>query len=241
MGHLRVDEDGAVVTVTIDRPEQHNAIDFATWRELGSILDDLALEARHYDGLRVVILRGEGGRAFSAGSDLKEFATMTIDEVRRCFLTMEQTISKVEHLPYPVIAAIGGYALGSAFELACACDLQVASERARLESVEAQIASTERDIRVLETEIGTRGRLAQLERWNANFIRLSAPSADQILEGGFQLAGMVRPPAKPARNLLSKRRTQAWPFPVTSEPWPPGPGTTFSSLVTSTMPRPGMR
>lgn len=132
MGHLRVDEDGAVVTVTIDRPEQHNAIDFATWRELGSILDDLAHEARHDDGLRVVILRGEGGRAFSAGSDLKEFATMTIDEVRRCFLTMEQTISKVEHLPYPVIAAIGGYALGSAFELACACDLQVASERARL-------------------------------------------------------------------------------------------------------------
>jgi hypothetical protein len=76
--------------------------------------------------------------------------------------------------------------------------LKVASERARLESVEAQIASTERDIRVLETEIGTRGRLAQLERWNANFIRLSAPSADQILECGFQLAGMVRPQAKPA-------------------------------------------
>ena len=64
MGHLRVDEDGAVVTVTIDRPEQHNAITFAMWRELGSILEDLAREARRYDGLRVVILRGEGGRAF---------------------------------------------------------------------------------------------------------------------------------------------------------------------------------
>ena len=56
----------------------------------------------------------------------------------------------------------------------------------------------QREIRVLQTEIGTRGRLAQLERWNANFIRLSAPSADQILEGSFQLASMVRPPAKPA-------------------------------------------
>jgi hypothetical protein len=76
--------------------------------------------------------------------------------------------------------------------------LKVASERAKLERVEAQIVMAERDIRVLETEIGTRGRLAQLERWNANFIRLSAPSADQILEGGFQLATMIRPPERHA-------------------------------------------
>ena len=74
--------------------------------------------------------------------------------------------------------------------------LNVASERAQLEAVEAKIVTTQRQIRTLQTEIGTRGRLAQLERWNANFIRLSAPSADQILEGSFQLATMVRPPAK---------------------------------------------
>jgi len=76
--------------------------------------------------------------------------------------------------------------------------LNVASERAKLESVEARIVTTQRQIRTLQTEIGTRGRLAQLERWNANFIRLSAPSADQILEGSFQLATMVRPPARHA-------------------------------------------
>lgn len=76
--------------------------------------------------------------------------------------------------------------------------LKVASERAKLERVETQIVMAERDIRVLETEIGTRGRLAQLERWNVNFIRLSAPSADQILEGGFQLATMIRPPERHA-------------------------------------------
>lgn len=76
--------------------------------------------------------------------------------------------------------------------------LEVASERAELERVEAEIAQTQRAIRVLETEIGTRGRLAQLEKWNANFMRLSAPSADQILEGSFQLATMIAPPATPA-------------------------------------------
>lgn len=76
--------------------------------------------------------------------------------------------------------------------------LNVASERAKLEDVEEKIVLAQRDIRVLQTEIGTRGRLAQLERWNARFIRLSAPSADQFVEGGFQLAALVRPETKPA-------------------------------------------
>jgi hypothetical protein len=75
--------------------------------------------------------------------------------------------------------------------------LNVASERAELEQVETRIALAQRDIRLLQTEIGTRGRLAQLERWNVKFIRLAAPSADQFVEGGFQLATMVAPHKKP--------------------------------------------
>ena len=76
--------------------------------------------------------------------------------------------------------------------------LRVASERAALEEVETEIALAQRDIRLLQTEIGTRGRLAQLERWNVKFIRLSAPTADQFVEGGFQLASLVAPPKRPA-------------------------------------------
>ena len=67
-------------------------------------------------------------------------------------------------------ASVAGAALGCYL-----VSLTVASERAELESVEARIVNTQREIRVLQTEIGTRGRLAQLERWNVNFIRLSAP------------------------------------------------------------------
>ena len=85
-------------------------------------------------------------------------------------------------------ASVVGAALGCYL-----VSLNVASERAKLEDVEEKIVLAQRDIRVLQTEIGTRGRLAQLERWNARFIRLSAPSADQFVEGGFQLAAMVRP------------------------------------------------
>lgn len=89
--------------------------------------------------------------------------------------------------------AVVGAALG--FYLV---SLRVASERAALEEVETRIALTQRDIRLLQTEIGTRGRLAQLERWNVRFIRLSAPSADQFVDGGFQLASLVAPHKTPA-------------------------------------------
>jgi hypothetical protein len=88
--------------------------------------------------------------------------------------------------------AVAGAALG--FYLV---SLRVASERAALEDVESNIAMTQRDIRTLRTEIGTRGRLAQLERWNVKFIRLAAPSADQFVDGGFQLATLVTPQRKP--------------------------------------------
>ena len=89
--------------------------------------------------------------------------------------------------------AVAGAALG--FYLV---SLRVASERAALEDVETEIAMAQRDIRLLQTEIGTRGRLAQLERWNVRFIRLSAPNADQFVDGGFQLATLVKPVPKPA-------------------------------------------
>ena len=88
--------------------------------------------------------------------------------------------------------AVAGAALG--FYLV---SLNVDSERAELEQVETRIELAQRDIRLLQTEIGTRGRLAQLERWNTKFIRLSAPNADQFVEGGFQLATMVAPQKKP--------------------------------------------
>lgn len=71
--------------------------------------------------------------------------------------------------------------------------LQVASERAELERIERDIALVTRDIRELETEIGTRGRLSQLEKWNAGFLQLDAPEAGQFLEGSFQLATLMKP------------------------------------------------
>jgi hypothetical protein len=90
-----------------------------------------------------------------------------------------------------MVASCAGAALGCYL-----VSLRVASERAALESVETEIVLAQRDIRLLQTEIGTRGRLAQLERWNVKVLALSAPSADQFLDGGFALAKMVSPREK---------------------------------------------
>ena len=90
-----------------------------------------------------------------------------------------------------MVASCAGAALGCYL-----VSLRVASERAALENVETRIVLAQRDIRLLQTEIGTRGRLAQLERWNVKVLALSAPSADQFLDGGFALAKMVAPQPK---------------------------------------------
>ena len=87
-----------------------------------------------------------------------------------------------------MVASCAGAALGCYL-----VSLRVASERASLEDVETKIVLAQRDLRVLQTEIGTRGRLAQLERWNVKVLALSAPSADQILGGSFELARLTRP------------------------------------------------
>ena len=93
------------------------------------------------------------------------------------------------------------FMVGAVASAALGCylvSLRVASERASLEGVETKIVLAQRDIRLLETEIGTRGRLAQLERWNVRAVQLSAPTADQFVETGFQLATLTKPDIKPA-------------------------------------------
>ena len=114
-----------------------------------------------------------------------------------------------------MVGAIAGTALSCYL-----VSLRVASERAALETVENRIALAQRDIRLLETEIGTRGRLAQLERWNVKVIRLSAPSADQFVEGAFQLATLARPEPKRAIEapiVLASAPLQSSRPPVTSD------------------------
>lgn len=124
---ILIERRGGAAWITLSRPEVHNAIDWAMWRQLRDVLLDLDADP----AVGAVVLRGAGERAFSAGSDLAEFARLATEEVRACFRDMETTIATVERVSVPVIASVQGYVLGSALELMLACDVQIASRRAR--------------------------------------------------------------------------------------------------------------
>jgi hypothetical protein len=91
-----------------------------------------------------------------------------------------------------MVASCAGAALGCYL-----VSLHVASERAKLEDVEGKIVLAQRDMRLLQTEIGTRGRLSQLERWNAGAFSMNAPSATQFVQSSFELAKLTQPQHEP--------------------------------------------
>jgi enoyl-CoA hydratase len=126
--NLLLERDGAVATITINRPKVLNALNAPT-------LDDLRraiLELKFDDGIRVVIVTGAGDKSFVAGADINELAVQTPTSGREHALTGQHVFDLIENMGKPVIAAINGYALGGGCELAMACTLRVAADAAKL-------------------------------------------------------------------------------------------------------------
>jgi enoyl-CoA hydratase len=119
-------DDGHIVTVTLNRPEQHNAMNTAMGEDLLACFEGLARDAE----ARAIILTGAGERAFCAGGDLKERNGMTDAAWRAQHVIFEQAAMKILRCPAPVIAAVEGFALAGGCELAILSDFIVASETA---------------------------------------------------------------------------------------------------------------
>jgi enoyl-CoA hydratase/carnithine racemase len=131
---LVVDLKGAVATFTIDREHRRNALDDPTLLQLRDALQ----QARPPD-VKVIILKGQGSKAFSAGSDIKEMAEQGPDQ-RLAHTELGQQIAEmIEQHPCPVIAAIEGYCLGGGLEMAVACDYRIAGRGATLGLPEIRI------------------------------------------------------------------------------------------------------
>ena len=129
MSNLKVDNDGLVAIVTIERPQQLNALNKDTISELSHVLDQIESDSN----VRVVIITGSGEKAFVAGADIKEFAHFSPQEGQQ--LSAEghkQLFDKLEKLNKPVIAAVNGFALGGGLELAMSAHIRIASENAQL-------------------------------------------------------------------------------------------------------------
>jgi enoyl-CoA hydratase len=123
-----VARDGAVVVVTVNRPEAMNALDVATLTRLRELL----LELREDDEARSVVLTGAGERAFVAGADIKYMSGLDVDQAKEWGDLGHNVGQLLEASPKPVVAAINGFALGGGCELALACDIRYASTTARL-------------------------------------------------------------------------------------------------------------
>lgn len=127
--NITVVKDNFVSTILINRPSQLNALNKETIEEL----NDAFLKADRDKEVRCIILSGEGGKAFVAGADIKEFAHFNKQEGSDLAQDGQFLLfNLVEQLSTPVIAAINGFALGGGLELAMACHIRIASETAKL-------------------------------------------------------------------------------------------------------------
>ena len=175
--NIIISQTDGIQIITINRPEQLNALNKVTIEELSNAIG----EAEENISIGVIILTGAGEKSFVAGADIKEFADFNIAEGGALAETGQTLLfNKIEQLNKPVIAAINGFALGGGLELAMSCHLRLAAQNARLGLPEVSLG--------LIPGYGGTQRLAQLVgRGKANEMIFTAGMilADEALQIGL--------------------------------------------------------
>src|SRR5262245_63917532 len=127
-GDRRYNRDGHVATVSFDRPAARNAMTWRMYEQLGETCTRIRNEA----GLRAVVFRGAGGKAFIAGTDIAQFETFRSgDDGISYEEKMGGILGGIETLPVPTLAVIEGFAIGGGLAIASACDLRIATPGSR--------------------------------------------------------------------------------------------------------------
>ena len=142
---------GGIATIKLNRPKVLNAMNKQMWLDFQVALE----EVKNDPDIKVLIITGEG-RAFSTGADLKESKGRTIEEYRDYLVGLQETSRRIIRFEKPTIAALNGYALGSGYELALACDIRIAAEEAQIGSPEVKVTSsvTGGALRLLQDLVG---------------------------------------------------------------------------------------
>ena len=129
-GQIVLVRDGHVATVMLDNPPKLNALTVAMWQELACIMRELSAD----DALRCIVLRGAGDKAFAAGADIAEFATVRHTREQGVVYHREHVfgaLQAVAECRHPVVAMIHGPCVGGGLELTCQCDLRISGESGR--------------------------------------------------------------------------------------------------------------
>lgn len=125
---ILVERRSRVVRVTLNRPEARNALTIPMYERLRDLAQEVAAEP----GLRAVVIRGAGGKAFAAGTDIAHFQSFTSGEDGIAYERhLDACVDAVARLPLPTLAVIEGYAVGGGLAIAAACDLRIATPDAR--------------------------------------------------------------------------------------------------------------
>jgi enoyl-CoA hydratase len=206
---LIVDRQGAVVTLTLNRPEVRNALD-------AMMIDDLRramLAVRAEADVRAVVLTGAGGKAFAAGADIKELAGLTADAARDFSLRGQHVFDLVEGLGKPVIAAINGHALGGGCELAMACTIRIAADVAVIGQPEIDLGlipgygGTQRLPRLIGSGralelLLTGARVSAAEAHRLGLVNEVVPAADLMARGAALAATLASKPPLAVKYIL---------------------------------------
>lgn len=198
-----------LATVKLNRPKVLNAMNRQLWIDLQAALED----AEKDETIRVLIITGEG-RAFSTGADLKESKTRSLEDYRKYLEQLQESSRTIIRYPKPTIAAINGYALGSGYELALACDIRIAAADAQIGSPEARVSSsvTGGAMRLIQDLIGP-GKACELlftgeyidgtEAERIGLVNRSVP-ADRLMPTTLRLAEKIAANAPFSIKMIKK-------------------------------------
>ncbi|PSJ86578.1 enoyl-CoA hydratase [Brevibacillus fortis] len=195
---VRFEREGHIGLITLNRPEELNALNYDTLERLGNLIEQVRLDAKE---IRVVIVKAEG-RAFSAGADLKERRTLTEQQVRRNVRKIRDVFTALERLPQPTIAMINGFAFGGGFELALACDFRYAVADAKMGLTEVSLGiipgagGTQRLSRLIGPSkakelILTARRIQAQEAYQIGFVNAVAKDTEELRELAMGLASEI--------------------------------------------------
>ncbi len=126
---VKATRNGDVVTVTLSYPDKLNVLDMAGWERLGEIFEELSAD----DSVRCVLVKGQGGRAFSTGSDIGAFGAQrsTPAQVTRYAAAVRRGVRGVYDCPHPTVAVVRGLCVGGGLIIAACCDVRVCGESSR--------------------------------------------------------------------------------------------------------------
>jgi len=198
-----------VAIITLNRPQVLNAMNKQLWLDVERALAD-ALEDK---GVRVLIFTG-AGRAFSTGADLKDSKGRSLIAYRDYLVHLQEISRRIIRYPKPTIAAVNGFALGSGYELALACDIRIAAEGAKFGSPEARVSSsvTGGAMRLVQDLVGP-GKARELlftceyidgkEAERIGLVNKAVPG-ERLMEETMAMAGKIAANSLFSINLIKK-------------------------------------